>query len=45
MNIQFQLFTAFWMFPLFAMQLAAQEMFVVKPPKLALIVIQGGKSR
>ena len=36
------IFLTFWFFPIFAMQLAAQEMFIVKPPaKLVLII--GGK--
>jgi len=42
MNIQFQLFTAFWLFPLFAMRLAMDDMLVVEaPPKLVLI--RGGR--
>ena len=33
-----------WSATLDAMKLASEEMFIVKPPKLALVVIQGGRA-
>jgi len=43
MNPMFLMFW-FWSSTLDAMKLASEEMFVVKPPKLALVVIQGGRA-
>lgn len=41
-DAQHKLFLSLWLMPFFAMQLAIDEFWVVKPP-LKLVVIKGGR--